>query len=115
MREHGQNTDNRHKMAGNSLSAKSVSRYNAITWAVSSAVRASGLHPEGPAFKSLTAHQPKLGLHQVHAHVGGYVVAPSTTFGIIQPTFALGSSIFVHPFRTRAVHSRLLTPDISES
>ncbi len=26
--------------------------------AVSSAVRASGLHPEGPAFKSLTAHHP---------------------------------------------------------
>lgn len=45
----------RPKMPSHQNHAQSMLTYS--TRAVSSAVRASGLHPEGPAFKSLTAHQ----------------------------------------------------------
>ena len=38
------------------VAARATIRALLTAWAVSSAVRASGLHPEGPAFKSLTAH-----------------------------------------------------------
>src|ERR1700719_4249122 len=36
---------------------KLANRLQCNAWAVSSAVRASGLHPEGQRFKSFTAHQ----------------------------------------------------------
>src|SRR4029077_7641059 len=55
VREHRQWAKNELK----SPTGKSPNRLQCNTWAVSSAVRASGLHPEGPAFKSLTApHRP---------------------------------------------------------
>src|SRR5438445_5194497 len=57
LREHGQNTDKPLQTSIKALFGNLLTDYNATQWAVSSAVRASGLHPEGPAFKSLTAHQ----------------------------------------------------------
>ena len=63
VREHRQWAKNDLK----SPTGKSPNRLQCNTWAVSSAVRASGLHPEGPAFKSLTAHH----LQNLKTHCGG--------------------------------------------